>query len=65
MVSNDESNGDDLHEMVEDHFGAFNATSWLVGEPSDNATSEEPNEDATKFFWLTNTKFILIAIIHN
>uniref|UniRef100_A0A2N9I4P1 DUF4218 domain-containing protein n=1 Tax=Fagus sylvatica TaxID=28930 RepID=A0A2N9I4P1_FAGSY len=52
LVSDDESDGNDLHEMVEDYFGASNAASWLAGEPSGNGTLEEPNNDATKFFHL-------------
>jgi hypothetical protein len=52
LVSDDESDRNDLHEMVEDYFGASNTTSWLVGEPSGNSTPEEPNDDAAKFFRL-------------
>ena len=52
LVSDDELDGNDLHEMVEDYFGASNAASWLAGEPSGNGTPQEPNDDATKFFRL-------------
>jgi len=51
--NDNDSNDEDVFEILEDHFGAFNTNNWIGKEESNrHGYDEEPNEDASKFYRL-------------